>query len=147
MPLPPLTIYRHDRRKRALITLAGAIDLDTVPLVRASLERCLRDGIRTIDVDLTLVTLCDCSGLNAFLHASRRITAAGGTLRLHHPPRTLVVMLDIAGCELLLLGVPFGQLSPPPVYTPVTTAPVPPHRSVPPVPLVPPVPVLSGGAV
>jgi anti-anti-sigma factor len=136
MPLPPLTIYRHDRRKRALITLAGEIDLDTVPLVRASLERCLRDGIRTIDVDLTLVTFCDCSGLNAFLYASQRITAAGGTLRLHHPPRTLVLMLDIAGCEFLLPAVPFGQLSPPPAPAP--------HRSVPPVP---PVPVLSGGAV
>ncbi|MFE2515106.1 STAS domain-containing protein [Streptomyces mirabilis] len=144
MPLPPLTIYRHDRRKRALITPAGEIDLDTVSLVRASLDRCLRDGIRTIDVDLTLVTFCDCSGLNAFLHASQRITAAGGTLRLHRPPRTLALMLDIAGCEFLVLGVPFGQLSPPSGYAPVTTAPVPPHRSVPPVP---PVPVLSGGAV
>lgn len=144
MPLPPLTIYRHDRRKRALITLAGAIDLDTVPLVRASLERCLRDGIRTIDVDLTLVTFCDCSGLNAFLHASQRITAAGGrcdcTIRRGHWSSCSTS----CGCELLLLGVPFGQLSPPPGYTPVTTAPVPPHRSVPPVP---PVPVLSGGAV
>ncbi|MER6368384.1 STAS domain-containing protein [Streptomyces mirabilis] len=144
MPLPPLTVYRHDRRKRALITLAGEIDVDTVPLVRASLERCLRDGIRTIDVDLTLVTFCDCSGLNAFLNAAQHITAAGGTLRLHHPPRTLVPMLDIAGCEFLLLGVPFGRLSPPPGYAPVTTAPVPPHRSVPPVTRVR---VLSGGAV
>jgi anti-anti-sigma factor len=150
MPLPPLTIYRHDRRKRALITLAGEIDLDTVPLVRASLERCLRDGIRTIDVDLTLVTFCDCSGLNVFLNAAQRITAAGGTLRLHHPPPTLLLMFDVAGCEFLLLGVPFGQLSPPPGYAPVTTAPVPPHRRfppVPPVPPLPPVPALSGGAV
>ncbi|WP_329530703.1 STAS domain-containing protein [Streptomyces sp. NBC_01450] len=141
MPIPPLTIYRHDRRKRALITLAGEIDLETVPLVRASLERCLRDGIRTIDVDLTPVTFCDCSGLNAFLHASQRITAAGGTLRLHHPSRTLVLVLDIAGCEFLLLGVPFGRLPPPPGNALATTSPVPPHRPV------PPVPALSGGAV
>ncbi|MEU9288445.1 STAS domain-containing protein [Streptomyces sp. NPDC048275] len=146
MPLPPLNVYRHDRKKRALITLAGEIDLETVPLVRASLERCLRDGIRTIDVDLTPVTFCDCSGLNAFLHASRRITAAGGTLRLHRPPPTLVLMVDVAGCEFLLLGLPFGHLPPPPGNTPATTAPVPPHRPVQPV-RVPPVPVLSGGAV
>jgi anti-anti-sigma factor len=141
MPLPPLTIYRHDRKKRALITLAGEIDLETVPLVRASLERCLRDGIRTIDVDLTPVTFCDCSGLNAFLNASQRITTAGGTLRLHHPPRTVVLMLDVAGCEFLLLGVPFGRLPPPPESAPATTAPVPPRRPV------PPVPALVGGAV
>lgn len=141
MPLPQLAVYRHDRKKRALITLAGEIDLETAPLVRASLERCLHDGIRTIDVDLTPVTFCDCSGLNAFLHASQRITAAGGTLRLHRPPRTLVLMLDITGCAFLLLGVPFGHLPPPPANAPGTTVPVLPHRSV------PPVPVLSGGAV
>lgn len=78
MHLPPLTVRRHDDKNRALITLAGEIDLETVPLVRASLEQCLRDGIRTVDVDLTSLTFCDCSALNAFLHASQRLTAAGG---------------------------------------------------------------------
>ncbi|WP_371671465.1 STAS domain-containing protein [Streptomyces sp. NBC_00289] len=142
MPLPPLTIHRHDRRNRALITLAGEIDLETVPLVRASLERCLRDGIRTIDVDLAPVTFCDCSGLNAFLHASHRMTAAGGTLRLHHPPPTLVLMLDVAGCDFLLPGVPFGRLPPPPGNAPAARATaVPPHRPV------PPASALAGGAV
>lgn len=72
MPLPQLTVHRHDRRTRTLITLVGEIDLESAPLVCASLEWCLRDGIRTLDVDLTLVTFCDCSGLNAFLHAAQR---------------------------------------------------------------------------
>ncbi|MEU5689343.1 hypothetical protein DEJ48_09265 [Streptomyces venezuelae] len=53
MPLPPLNSYRHDRRTRALITLAGEIGLETMPLMRTTLERCLRDGVRTIDIDLT----------------------------------------------------------------------------------------------
>ena len=66
MALPQLTVHRRDRRTQALITLAGEIDLESAPLVRVSLERCLRDGIRAIDVDLTHVTFCDCSGLNAF---------------------------------------------------------------------------------
>jgi hypothetical protein len=58
MHLPQLTVYRHNRRTRTLITLVGEIDLESAPLVRASLEWCLRDGIRTIDVDLALVTFC-----------------------------------------------------------------------------------------
>lgn len=112
MPLPqrqggrhhdrPLTVYRHDRGKRALITLAGEIDLESAPLVRMSLEGCLRDGIRTIDVDLTAVTFCDCSGLNAFLHAAQQTTVVGGTLRLHHPPTMLARILDLADCGFLL---------------------------------------------
>lgn len=130
MPLSQLTVYRHDLRKQALITLSGEIDLKSAPLVRESLERCLRDGIRTIDVDLTPVTFCDCSGLNAFLHAAQQTTVAGGTLRLHYPPTTLVRILDLAGCGFLLLGPPFGHLPPPVGDTPAAPRPAPLHRSV-----------------
>lgn len=138
MPLPQLTVHRHDLEKRALITLAGEIDLESAPLVRASLERCLRDGIRAIDVDLTPVTFCDCSGLNAFLHAWQQTTAVGGTLRLHHPPPMLALIVDLTGCGFLLLGLPSGHLPPPLGDTPAMPAPAPPHGSV------PLAPVLSG---
>ncbi|MEV1079678.1 STAS domain-containing protein [Streptomyces sp. NPDC002814] len=140
MPLPQLTVYRHDRRKRALITLSGEIDFESAPLVRVSLERCLRDGIRTIDVDLTAVSFCDCSGLNAFLRAAQQTTVVGGTLRLHHPPTTLARILDLADCGFLLLGPPFDHLPPPLGDTPTTPRPAPPHRSA------PLAPVLSGDA-
>ncbi|MGW0633734.1 STAS domain-containing protein [Streptomyces sp. NPDC002758] len=132
MPLPQLTVYRHDRRHRALITLAGEVDLESAPLVRAALARCLSDGILIVDVDLTPVTFCDCSGLNAFLYASQRTTEAGGTLRLHHPPPTLGLILDLTGSGFLLLGPPVGHLSPPPVGVPAPTVQTPPHRRVPP---------------
>jgi anti-anti-sigma factor len=138
MPLPQLTVYRHSRRNRALITLAGEIDLESAPLVRASLERCLRDGIRTIDVDLAPVTFCDCSGLNAFLHAAQQTTVVGGTLRLHYPSAMLARILDLAGCGFLLRGLPCDHLPPPLGDTPATPRPAPPHRSV------PLAPVLSG---
>ncbi|WP_405892940.1 STAS domain-containing protein [Streptomyces sp. NBC_00104] len=133
MSLPQLTVYRHDRRTRALITLSGEIDLASAPLVRDSLARCLRDGIRTIDVDLTPATFCDCSGLSTFLHAARQTTVAGGTLRLHHPPAMLARILDLAGCEFLVLGLPAAHLPPPRGLgdTPAMPRPAPPHRSVP----------------
>ncbi|WP_405639872.1 STAS domain-containing protein [Streptomyces sp. NBC_00019] len=56
-----LNVYRHDRDTRALITLAGEIDLATAPLLRSALTACVHDGIRTVDVDLTAVTFCDVS--------------------------------------------------------------------------------------
>ncbi|MEV6761512.1 STAS domain-containing protein [Streptomyces sp. NPDC051105] len=128
MPLPQLTVYRHDRRKRALITLAGEIDLESAPLVRRALAQCLSDGIRIIDIDLIPVTFCDCSGLNTFLHAAQKSTEAGGTLRLHHPPPTLTLILDLTGSGFLLLGVPSGHLSPPPGGVPAPAAPATPSR-------------------
>ena len=102
MPLPQLNVHRHDHTTRALITLAGEIDLATVPLVRTALAACLRDGIGTVDVDLTAVTFCDASGLNAFLTASGLATDAGTTLRLHYPPPTLARMIEITGSGFLL---------------------------------------------
>ncbi|MFF3412507.1 STAS domain-containing protein [Streptomyces sp. NPDC002742] len=121
-----------------MITLAGEIDLQSAPLVRAALKRCLDDGIRTIDVDLARVTFCDCSGLNAFLRAAQQTTEAGGTLRLHHPPPTLALILDLTGSGFLLLGLPFEPQPPLLGDAPAATAPAPPH------PHVPLAPVLSG---
>ncbi|MEU0398608.1 STAS domain-containing protein, partial [Streptomyces sp. NPDC006208] len=136
MPIPQLNVHRHDRESRALITLAGEIDLDTAPLVRESLEGCLRDGIRTIDIDLIAVTFCDCSGLNAFLHASQQITAAGGSLQLHHPPAPVARLVELTGSGFLLLGLPFGRLAAPLQGGPVPTAPAAPRRLAPVVPAV-----------
>ncbi|MGW7007641.1 STAS domain-containing protein [Streptomyces sp. NPDC054933] len=108
-----LNVYRHDKPNRTLITLAGEIDLSSAPLLRESLEQCLRDGIRTIDVDLTAVTFCDCSGLDAFLGAVQRTAAAGGSLRLRHPSALLSRLLALTGTGSLLLGVPGAHVLPP----------------------------------
>ncbi|MFF4534605.1 STAS domain-containing protein [Streptomyces aureus] len=131
MHLPQLTVYRQDRRHRALITLAGEIDLESAPLVRAALARCLSDGIRIIDVDLTHVTFCDCSGLNSFLYTAQKTTEAGGILRLHNPPPTLGRVLDLTGSGFWLLGLPLGQVPPSLGDAPAPAAPAAPHRNVP----------------
>ncbi|RPF37369.1 STAS domain-containing protein [Streptomyces sp. TLI_185] len=131
MPLPQLTIYRRDRRNPALIALAGEIDLDSAPLVRTALARCLSDGIRIADADLAPVTFCDCSGLNAFLYAAQRTTEAGGILRLHNPPPTLGRILDLTGCGFLLVGLPLGHLPPSLDDAPAPAVTAPPHRTVP----------------
>ncbi|WTS84519.1 STAS domain-containing protein [Streptomyces sp. NBC_00487] len=102
MPLPQLNVYRHDHTTRALITLAGEIDLATTPLVHTALTGCLRDGISSVDVDLTAVTFCDASGLNVFLTASRLAVDAGATLQLHCPPPIMARIIDMTGSGFLL---------------------------------------------
>jgi anti-anti-sigma factor len=107
MILPcPLHADRHDTKNRALIILTGEIDLQSAPLVRESLAQCLRDGIRAIDVDLTTVTFCDCSGLNAFLAASMLTKAAGGSLRLHYPSLAVARLFTLAGSQALFPRFP-----------------------------------------
>jgi anti-sigma B factor antagonist len=103
---PMLQVFRHDNHNHALITLAGEIDLDSAPLVGASLERCLHDGISAVDIDLTNVTFCDCSGLNAFLYALLRNAGAGGYLRLHYPSPALERLFALTGSGSLFLSLP-----------------------------------------
>ncbi|MGP9019931.1 STAS domain-containing protein [Streptomyces sp. BR1] len=119
MPLPQLNVYRHDTSRRSLITLAGEIDLTTVPQLRETLEQCLLDGIRVIDVDLTPLTFCDVSGLNAFLYEAQRAAALGGSLRLHYPPPPLARMVGLVGTGFLRLEPPFGHR--PLAVTPAST--------------------------
>ncbi len=121
---PTLNVYRHDIDNRALVTLTGEIDLSSAPLVHASLERCLIDGIRAIDVDVTAVTFCDCSGLNAFLYALMHTAAAGGSLRLHHPSPALERLVTLTGSGSLFLTLPdaFAGSGPPPWPSPVNHA-------------------------
>jgi len=109
MTLPQLTIYRHDRDRRALVTLAGVIDPATAPRVRAALERCLQDGIALIDVDLTTVDRCDRSGLRVFLDVSRHAAETHASLRLHHPsPQTERLLTDTGSYRLLRATRPGG---------------------------------------
>ncbi|WP_405734108.1 STAS domain-containing protein [Streptomyces sp. NBC_00028] len=104
MLLPQLHVHRDDHGDRTLITFAGEIDLATVSLVRATLTGCVRDGIRTVDVDLVEVTFCDVSGLNVFLAAFRQATYAGTALRLHRPPSVMARAIEITGSGFLLHG-------------------------------------------
>lgn len=125
MPIPELlNVYRHDRNNRALITLSGEIDMGTAPAVRESLQRCLRDGIRRIDVDLSAVPFCDCSGLNAFLTALDSALAVGAVLSLHFPSPMVARLLALTGTDLFLLALPTDEL---PVLRPLIR---PAHRYV-----------------
>ncbi|MFE4633533.1 STAS domain-containing protein [Streptomyces sp. NPDC056773] len=102
MRVPDPNAPRYDENSRVLIAPAGELDISTVHSLRASLARCLDDGVRTIDIDLSAVTFCDGSGLSVLLSSWWRITAAGGALRLHHPPPALVRIIDITRSGFLL---------------------------------------------
>lgn len=115
---PMLNVFRHDTDNQALVTLTGEIDMDSAPLVRESLGQCLRDGIRTIDVDVTTVTFCDCSGLNTFLHALLHTAAVGGSLHLHYPSPALERLVALTGSESLFLTLPDALAGSPPALQP-----------------------------
>ncbi|WP_369189478.1 STAS domain-containing protein [Streptomyces sp. R08] len=117
MRIPPvLNVYRHDTGSRTLITLTGEIDLNSVPPVHASLERCLHDGIRAIDVDVTAVTFRDHNSLTVFLHVLLQTVEAGGSLQLRDPSPALERLVALTGSGSLFLTLPdahAGSWTPP----------------------------------
>jgi anti-anti-sigma factor len=117
MRVPPvLNVHRHDTGNRALITLTGEIDLNSAALVHASLERCLHDGIRAIDVDVAAVTFCDHNSLNVFHYTLLHTAAAGGSLQLRDPSPALERLVTLTGSGSLFLTLPdahAGNWTPP----------------------------------
>jgi anti-sigma B factor antagonist len=120
--LPSLTLNRHDWRNHTTITLAGEIDMDTAPPVRVMVENCLREGIRTIDIDLAALAFCDVSGLNAFLAVAARTAAVEGSLYLRHPCPMLIRILALTGTGFLLHQVPHAAEALAPAAAPAPAA-------------------------
>jgi len=100
--LPNLNVHRHDRGHHATITLAGEIDIAMAPALHMAVEDCLREGIRTIDIDLADLDFCDVGGLNAFLAVEERTASLGGFLRLRHPRPAIARLLKLSDTAFLL---------------------------------------------
>ncbi|WP_330458643.1 STAS domain-containing protein [Streptomyces sp. NBC_00820] len=112
MVVQRLDIHRRDRGERALVTLAGVIGPATVPLLRAALEQCLRDGMTAIDVDLATVGSCDSRGMDVFLTVSQCADHVHSSLRLHHPCAQISRLVDGTGYAPLLLAAPARPVPP-----------------------------------
>ncbi|QMU70677.1 STAS domain-containing protein [Streptacidiphilus sp. P02-A3a] len=98
-----LNVSRRDHRSGTWLAPAGEIDMDSVPRLREAVHQCLRQGVRTLVLDLAAVTFCDASGLNVLLELSRHTRAAGGRLRLEHPSPMLTRMLVLTDTHQLLV--------------------------------------------
>ncbi|MGW0390412.1 STAS domain-containing protein [Streptomyces sp. NPDC003042] len=81
----------------------GAIDLEHVEGLRAALLTALAHtgGPDEVVVDLSGLTFCDSSGLNALLRARIVAEDRGRTLRLAAPTRQFRRLLEVTGTENL----------------------------------------------
>jgi anti-sigma B factor antagonist len=66
----------------AIIRVAGEIDLDEAPALRAALMGSLASGPNRVVADLSDVTFMDSSGLAALIEVNRAFAAASAHLRL-----------------------------------------------------------------
>jgi len=92
-----------------VIRLAGQLDVDSAPTLRAAVEEMLDRQVNRIVVDLTELDFCDSIGLSTFVLAHNSCTESGGYLRLAAPSAFLLRVLSTVGLRTRLpvyRGVP-----------------------------------------
>lgn len=92
---------------RAVVSLAGEVDVYSVAVLRAELTALDAAGHHRIAVDLTDMTFCDSSGLGVLVGAVKRATAGGGGLSLFGVPDHTLRVLRITGLTRVM--PPFAQ--------------------------------------
>ncbi|MCY0923814.1 STAS domain-containing protein [Streptomyces sp. H27-G5] len=97
---------QHTDGDLALAHVAGYLDIDTAPHLRAQALALIEQGHRHLILDLAAVTFCDSSGLNALIGILRCAKTADGTLVLAAVPDRLQRMLDLTGISPLLPAHP-----------------------------------------
>lgn len=76
-----LTVLVRHRPRYVLVTVAGEIDLSTVPRLRGQLADLANDGDHVV-VDLERVRFIDAAGLGVLARAATEADAHGGSLRV-----------------------------------------------------------------
>ena len=86
----------------SLVTVAGELDLSTVPALRGALTGALDRGITSLVVDLTEVTFVDSVGVGAILHTKRRLGADGVLAVVLAPSTYARVIFDVVGADAVV---------------------------------------------
>jgi anti-sigma B factor antagonist len=90
---------------RTDMRLVGELEDATKSVLAVLIEQQIATGHPHVHIDLSGLEFCDVAGLRALLHASRRLTAAGGQLTLTQPRAILNRTAAICGFSTEL-GLP-----------------------------------------
>lgn len=90
---------------RAVLSLAGELDLDSVDELRAPTEDAVRNGPGVVVLDMSELSFIDSSGLALLVELRRMASEAGGELSIVNLPAALRRVVTIAGLTETL-GLP-----------------------------------------
>lgn len=86
-----------------VVHVSGEIDITAAPQLDEALQAALTDGggADEVVIDLSGLTFCDSSGLNALLQARLTAEEHDRRLRLHAPTAQVVRLLEMTGTDQL----------------------------------------------
>ena len=83
------------RTREATVTVAGEVDVSTVPRLRSALVGILEEGNADAVVDLGGVEFIDASGIGVLVWAARMAEDRGGRLTLRNPSPAVRLVLNL----------------------------------------------------
>jgi anti-anti-sigma factor len=81
----------------AVVSVAGELDMGTVPALRSALEQVTESELGLVVIDATELDFIDSSGLGAFIGAHKKLTLQGALLIIANLPSRLYRPLRITG--------------------------------------------------
>jgi len=99
VPRTPFEINVVRDRESATVTLAGELDIATVPRVEEAIEATLTDELQVLTVDLSGLGFVDSSGLRLFIVLDQRAAEQGWELRLLRPDAQVLTVFQVSGVE------------------------------------------------
>lgn len=94
-PQPWLRIETYPADDRVLVVVSGDLDIDTEQMLQTALRDALAGSVSGVDLDLSGVEFCDCSGLNVLLRMRRRALADAKTVAIRTAGATVERLLDL----------------------------------------------------
>ncbi|MFD4527002.1 anti-sigma factor antagonist [Streptomyces sp. NPDC058470] len=109
---PLLGIETHPAGHWTLVVVSGAIDIVTEQALHDGLRQTLARSARGIDLDLSGVEFCDCSGLNVLLRLRRRALDEGKTIAIQATSTAVRRLFSVTGTlSLFAITGEAGQAS------------------------------------
>jgi anti-anti-sigma factor len=94
---PDLDISVHHEQEEVVVSLAGELDIGTVPRLVTAVEEALGDSPTRLVLDLGSVTFCDSQGLGTLVVLNRTATRARSSLVLTNVGDFLDRLLHVTG--------------------------------------------------
>jgi anti-sigma B factor antagonist len=105
-----LEVYLWQPRRGAIIVkVAGQLDLESSPMLRAELVELIDAGCEEVVIDVADLGFVDSSGLSVLLMAHRALKANGGGLEIRNPPPRMRKLLDISGIDRFIPTTVYGE--------------------------------------
>lgn len=101
MARPRVDVTTSDRPGATLVEVEGEIDLSTAAQLQRELTMSVAAGSKLV-VDVRGVTFIDSTGVGVLFRTSKKVTAAGGEMRLVCGPGPVRRVLMVSGLDRLV---------------------------------------------